>query len=159
MECSKLQTGRASAALVEHISIEAYGQRQPLKNVAGISVQDARTIVVQPWDASVLQGIEKALSQADLGASPVSDGRVLRISLPPLTQERRERMTKVVHELAEEARISIRKARQTAHDAIKADKDENARERLLEHLQKEVDKANATVETMKEKKDAELLTV
>ncbi|MBP9750983.1 MAG: ribosome recycling factor [Candidatus Peribacteraceae bacterium] len=158
-EFGKLQTGRASAALVEHVIVDAYGQRQPLKNVAGIGVQDARTLTVQPWDPSVMQAVEKALSQADIGATPMSDGHVIRLSLPPLTQERREQMTKVVSQLAEEARISVRKARQTAHDVFKQEKDEDVKETLLEHLQKEVDKANASIDEYKDKKSEELMKV
>lgn len=158
-EFGKLQTGRASAALVEHVLVDAYGQRQALKNVAGIGVQDARTITVQPWDPSVMQAVEKALSQADIGATPMSDGHVIRLSLPPLTQERREQMGKVVSQLAEEARISVRKARQTAQDAIKAEKDEDVKETLLELLQKEVDKANAAIDDSKDKKTEELMKV
>jgi ribosome recycling factor len=158
-ELSKLQTGRANTALVEHISVDAYGQRQPLKNVAGIGVQDARTITIQPWDPSIIQSVEKAISQADIGASPTSDGHVIRLSLPALTQERREQLGKVVSQLAEDARISVRKARQAAHDAIKLEKDEDVKETLIEDLQKEVDKANEAIDEMKDKKSEELMKV
>ncbi len=158
-EFGKLQTGRASAALVEHVMVEAYGQKQALKNVAGIGVQDARTITVQPWDPSIMQAVEKALSQADIGATPNSDGHVIRLSLPSLTQERREQLTKVVSQLAEEARISVRKARQNAQDAIKQEKDEDVKETLIEALQKEVDKANDAIDESKDKKSEELMKV
>lgn len=158
-EFGKIQTGRASPALVEHISVEAYGQRQALKNVAGISISDARTITVQPWDPSILQAVEKALSQADIGATPNSDGHVIRLTLPSLTQERREQMSKVVSQVAEDGKISVRKARQTAQDAIKQEKDEDVKETLIEQLQKEVDKANDEIESLKTKKTEELMKV
>jgi ribosome recycling factor len=159
-EYSRLQTGRASAALVESVNVEAYGQSQPLKAVAGVSIQDARTIIVQPWDASVIGNIESALTKADLGVSPVNDGTVVRLNLPPMTEERRTQLTKVVHSLAEDARISIRQARQTAHDGIKdEEKDEDRRYTLLEELEKAVKEANEKIEVSKKEKDEEVMKV
>lgn len=158
-EFSRLQTGRASSSLVENVDVEAYGQRQPLKAVAGISVADARSIVVQAWDRSILQNIEKALTIADLGANPVNDGTVIRLNFPPMTEERRKQMTKIVSQLAEEARISIRKARQDSHDSMKEEKDEDVRETLLEKLQKLVDEVNAKIAESAKKKEEEIMTV
>lgn len=158
-EFSKLQTGRANAALVEHVEVEAYGQRQPLKNVAGISVSDARTIVVQPWDRTVMQAVEKALQLANLGASPVNDGTVIRLNLPQMTEERRISLKKVVSTLAEESRISVRKHRQEAHDLIKAEKDEDVKETLLEQLQKVTDDANAKIADAAKRKEEELMKI
>ncbi|MCB9808512.1 ribosome recycling factor [Candidatus Peribacteria bacterium] len=159
-EFSKLQTGRASASLVETVKVDAYGQMQDLKAVAGISVQDAKTIVVQPWDRGVMQAVEVALTKADLGTSPVNDGTVIRITLPPMTQERRQRLTKVVHQLGEEARISIRQHRQAAHDNIKSnEKDEDLRYTLLDQLDKEVKAANESVEESVKAKEKEVMTV
>jgi len=152
-EFAKLQTGRANAALLENIEVDAYDQKQHLKTLAGISVDDVRTLVIQPWDKSTAPNIEKALQEADLGASPNNDGNVIRISLPPMTEERREQLKKLVHQLAEEARISVRQQRQTIHDRIKdQEKDEDIRYTLLEQLQKEVDKANEEIETTMKKK-------
>ena len=159
-EFSKLQTGRASAALVEHVNVEAYGQRQPLKTLAGIAIQDARTIVIQPWDKSILSAVETALQKADLGVSPMNDGVVIRMTLPPMTEERRTQLKKVVHTLAEEARISIRQKRQDIHDAIKANtKDEDERYSLLELLQKAVEDANKKIEEVMKKKELEIMTI
>lgn len=158
-EFSKLQTGRANAALVEHIEVDAYGQRQQLRAVAGITVSDARTIVVQPWDRSVMQNVEKALQLANLGASPVNDGTVIRLNLPSMTTERREQLKKVVRQLSEDARIAVRKARQETHDAIKPEKDEDVRETLMEQLQKAVDAANAAIEDIATKKEEELTKI
>lgn len=158
-EFSKLQTGRANSALIEHVEVDAYGQRQPLKNVAGISVQDARSLVVQAWDRSIMQNIEKALQQANVGANPVNDGVVIRLNFPPMTEERRIQMKKVVAQLAEEARISIRKHRQEAHDAIKPEKDEDVRETLNTILQKATDEANEKIADVSKKKDEELMKI
>ena len=158
IEYSKLQTGRANPAMAEHVMVEAYGQRQELRSLAGISV-DQRTITVQAWDRSILGVIEKALQQADLGASPINDGVVIRITLPTMTEERRKHVQKVVHQLAEEARVSIRKHRQSAHDAIKPEKDEDVRETLNEELQKCVDEMNGKIAEMAKKKEEEVMRV
>lgn len=158
-EFSRLQTGRANASLVEHIDVEAYGQKMQLKAVAGISIQDARTIVIQPWDASVLQHVEKAIQASSIGINPMNDGVVIRLNLPPMTEERRVQLKKVVHKLAEEARISVRQHRQKAHDQIKQDKDETLRKTLLDQLQKEVDAANDAIDDVRTKKEEELMKI
>jgi ribosome recycling factor len=158
-EFSKLQTGRASAALVETVSVEAYGQRQPLKAIAGISIQDSKTIVVQAWDRTVMGNIERALQAGDLGGSVQNDGTVIRIILPAMTQERREQLVKVVSKLAEESRISLRQHRQSAHDVIKQDKDEDVRDTLTKELQKAVDDMNAKIDVLKKTKEEELMKV
>ena len=158
-EFAKLQTGRANAALIENVEVEAYGQRQPLKSVAGISVTDARSIAVQPWDKSVLANVEKALQIANVGANPVNDGILIRLNFQPMTEERRLQLGKVVHQLAEEARITVRNQRQGVHDAIKPEKDEDVRETLLEQLQKEVDAANAKILESAKKKEQEIMTI
>lgn len=159
-EFAKLQTGRANAALVEGVTVEAYGQMQPLKSLANISVQDAKTIAVQPWDRSVMQAVETALTKADLGCNPVNDGVLIRLSLPPMTEERRQLLVKHVHQLAEEARISIRQQRQSVHDDIKTnEKDEDLRYGLIEDLEKAVKAANEKVEESKKKKEEEVMKV
>jgi len=159
-EYSKLQTGRANAALVEHVMVEAYGQKQDLRSIAGISVPDARSIVIQPWDKSVLGKVEAALNELDLGTSPVNDGSLIRINLPPMTEDRRKEMTKIVHQLAEEARISIRQQRQTVNDEIKDEEnDEDRRYTLLEELEKAVKSGNDKIEESKKKKEEEVMTV
>lgn len=158
-EFSKLQTGRANAAFVEHLSVEAYGQAMQLKAVAGISIQDARTIVIQPWDPSILQSIEKAIQQSNLGVTPMSDGAVIRLNLPPMTEERREQLKKVVHTFAEEARISARQHRQRVHDQLKEEKNETLRKALNEQLQKEVDRANDRIDEARKKKEEELMKI
>jgi len=159
VEFGKLQTGRANASLVEGIDVDAYGQRMQMKAVAGISIQDARTIIIQPWDRSVLQAIEKAIQTSDMGINPVNDGTVIRLNLLPMTEERREQLKKIVHKLSEEARISVRQARQKTHDLIKQDPNETIRNSLQNHLQTDVDKANAKIDELRSKKEEEVMKV
>ncbi len=158
-EFSKLQTGRAQASLVEHIMVESYGQKMDLRSVASISVQDASSIVIQPWDKSVLSSIEKAIQLANIGANPVNDGVVIRITLPPMTQERRTQLTKVVGQLEEDAKIKVRQVRQDAQTAIKKEADEDVRFTALEELQKLVDDANGKIEEAAKKKNAEVMSI
>ncbi len=158
-EFSKLQTGRAQASLVDHVQVECYGQKSELRTIASISIQDATTIVIQPWDRSVLGDIEKTLQKIDIGASPVNDGSVIRISLPPMTQERRERLTKVVDQLEEEAKIALRQHRHNAQSAIKEEADEDERERGMKDLQKMTDDINAKIEESAKKKSTDVMSV
>ena len=158
-EFAKLQTGRANAAVVEHIAVDAYGQRMELKAVATISVQDARSMLIQPWDRSILAAVEKAIMQANVGVTPSNDGIAVRLNFPPMTEERRVQMTKIVKQLAEQTKIKIRQQRQTANDALKQLADENERERSQKELQKFVDDANVKVESMAKQKEQEVMTV
>ena len=159
-EYAKLQTGRATAALIENVEVDAYGQKQPLKTVAGITIESARSLVVQPWDRAIIQSVDRALQMMDLGTSPVNDGTVIRINFPPMTEERRKELTKVVHQNAEEARISIRQQRQSVHDKIKEEeKDEDQRYTYLEQLEKAVKAANDSIEEIMKKKEEEVMTV
>jgi ribosome recycling factor len=158
-ELSKLQTGRANAALIENIDVDAYGQKMPLKGVASISVQDARTIVIQPWDKTVLGVIEKAVQLSNMGVNPVNDGIVIRLTLPMMTEERRKELQKLVHKLSEEARISLRQHRQKAVDAIKQEKDEDVRTTLEGLLQKEVDNFNEKIDETRKHKEEEVMKV
>ncbi len=159
LEFSKLQTGRANASLVEHIGVDAYGQRMEMKAVASISVQDARSIVLQPWDKSVLGAVEKAIQLANIGVNPVNDGIVIRLNFPPMTEERRSQITKIVHQLAEAAKISVRQERQKINDATKEIADEDEKERVQKDLQKMVDDANKAIEDMAKKKEQDVMTV
>lgn len=158
-EFGTLQTGRANASLVEHIMVDAYGSKMDMKSVAGISIQDARSIVIQPWDRAVLGAVEKAIQQSEIGVNPVNDGTVIRLNLPPMTEERRAQLTKIVHKLSEEARISVRQARQKAQDVIKQDPNETLRTSLQDQLQKEVDKANAKIDELRDAKEKEVMTI
>jgi ribosome recycling factor len=158
-EFGKLQTGRAQASLVEHIMVESYGQKMDLRSVASISVQDASSIVIQPWDKSVLASIEKALQVANIGANPVNDGVVIRLTLPPMTQERRVQLTKIVGQLEEDAKIKVRQIRQDAQAEIKKEADEDVKYTALETLQKLVDDVNGKIEEAAKKKNGEVMSV
>ena len=118
-EFHSLHTGRASVALVEGIKVDYYGTITPLKGLASISTPDSKTIVIQPWDASGLAAIEKAISVSGLGLVPNNDGRVVRIQMPQLTEERRNELDKLIRRIAEEGRVSIRNVRHEANDGIK----------------------------------------
>lgn len=158
-EFSKLQTGRANPALVEHISVEAYGQRMEIKAVASVSVQDSRSMTIQPWDKSVLGAVEKAILTANIGVNPVNDGVTIRLNFPAMTEERRVQITKIVHQLMEAAKIAVRQDRQKANDAIKAIAEEDEKERLGKELQRIVDEANKKIEESAEKKEKEIMTI
>lgn len=118
-EFHALRTGRASTAMVEGIQVDYYGAMTPLKQLATISTPEPRQILIQPWDTSGVNGIVKAIQEANLGFNPMSDGKVIRINVPELTNERRAEVTKVAKKYAEESRISIRAARKDANEAIK----------------------------------------
>ena len=115
-----VRTGRANAGMVEHLKVEAYGSMMPMRQVANITIPEPRTIVLQPWDPAVLKGLEKALNDSDLGISPIVDGKLVRLSIPPLTRERREELVKIVHKLAEEGRVSMRSIRRDANEKVKS---------------------------------------
>ena len=158
-EFAKLQTGRANPAIVEHALVEAYGQKQELRTLAGISIQDARTIVIQPWDREILTQVEAAIRDLNIGTNPVNDGMVLRLVLPSMTEERRKQLSKLVDQLAEEARISLRQHRDEIRAKIKEEKDEDLRYSLMEELDKVTKEANDTIEASRKKKAEEVMTV
>lgn len=163
-EYGRLQLGRASAALVESLQVEAYGVHQPLKAVASVSVPDSKTLQIQPWDKGLLSEIEKAIQTSDIHLTPINDGVVIRLNIPPLTEERRRDLTKVVHRLAEEARIAVRQGRQKALDKLKEmEKNNEAGEdhvRSIEKkLQEKVDQMNLEIETHAKNKEKDIMTV
>ena len=159
-----IRTGRASSALVERILVEYYGTPTPLNQIAGISTPDAHLIVIQPWDRSVLSAIERALIKSDIGLTPNVDGTVVRLNVPPLTEERRREMVKQVRRRAEEARVEIRFNRREAADHLKRalregslSEDEERRE--LEALQRATDRFVELVDARAERKEAEVMEV
>jgi ribosome recycling factor len=119
-----VRTGRASTALVDRITVESYGTTMPLNQVAGISVPEARMIVIQPWDKGTIGAIERAIQKSDLGLNPNNDGATIRINLPPLTEERRKQLVKVVHGNVEDAKVSIRNVRRDGMSTLKELSDE-----------------------------------
>lgn len=164
VEYSKFQIGRANSGLIEDLKVESYGVQQPLKAVASISCPDPRTIQIQPWDRGNLKAIETAIQISGLNLAPINDGTCVRINIPPLTEDRRKDLTKLVHKLAEDARISIRNARQTAHDGFKKsnnDKEISEDEMHVANkkLQDEVDNVNKEIEALAKAKDQDIMTV
>lgn len=163
-EFSKLQIGRASSVLVENIMVEAYGGFQQLKGVAQITIPEARTISIKAWDKTLLKAIETAIIKADLGLNPNNNGESILLNIPPLTEERRKEIVKVVHKLAEESKIVVRQARQKAHQRFKdlENKDEISEDEAAsaeKKLQTQVDEVNKTIEDLAKKKESEVLTV
>ena len=159
-----IRTGRASTALVERIMVEYYGTQTPLNQVAGISTPDAHLIVIQPWDRSVLSAIEKAITRSDIGLTPNVDGTVVRLSVPPLTEERRHELVKQVRRRAEQARVEVRNHRREASDALKkalreGDLSEDEERRELETLQRVTDRQIEGIDARVERKEAEILEV
>lgn len=159
-----IRTGRASTALVERITVDYYGTQTPLNQVAGISTPDAHLIVIQPWDRSVLSAIEKAITKSDIGLVPNVDGTVVRLNVPPLTEERRRDMVKQVRRRTEEARVEVRNHRREAADLLKkalrdGDLSEDEERRELENLQRLTDRYIEAVDGRADRKENEILEV
>jgi ribosome recycling factor len=163
-EFSGVRTGRANAALLDGIRVEAYGVLTPVNQMASVSVPDPKTIVIQPWDASQVKEIEKAILKSDLGLTPSSDGKVIRLVLPSLTEERRKQLAKTVGKFAEDARVAIRNIRREANDKLKhmaKDKkvSEDEERRGHDAIQKSTDKFIAKVDELTKKKEQEILAI
>jgi len=161
-ELATLRTGRASPALLEHIKVEYYGTHVPLNQLATITAPEPRLLVVQPWDRSAAKAIEKAILQSELGLVPSSDGVVLRVPIPPLTEERRRELVRVARKHAEEGRVAVRNVRREAKETL--EELEEAREisedqarRAQEELQKLTDRFIAEIDALLQKKEAEIL--
>ena len=141
-EFQNIRTGRASIALVEGIQVDYYNTPTPLKGVANISTPDPKTIVIQPWDPSIIGEIERGILKSDLGLTPINDGKAVRMQIPPLTQERRDELTKVVKKVAEEGRVAIRNARHEGIETVKKfEKNKAIPEDISHTTQKEIQKA------------------
>ncbi|MFZ2190362.1 MAG: ribosome recycling factor [Candidatus Magasanikiibacteriota bacterium] len=163
-EITGLRTGRATPAIVEDIAVEAYGTRQPMKAVASITVQDAKTIAIEPWDKGLVQAIETAIRSSDLGMNPINDGRLVRINLPELTQERRQELIKVLHKKLEEARVSVRKIREEVRDKVQAmeknkEISEDEKFKLQDSLEEVVKEYNDKIKMIGEEKETEVNTI
>ena len=163
-ELGSVRTGRANPALLSTVTVESYGSKAPLEHVASITVSDARTLVISPWDKSQLQAIERGISVANLGFNPSNDGSVIRISLPPLNEERRKEMVKLLGQIAEKGKIGIRNVREEVMKELKKaesdgkmSKDELVR--VQKKLQEEIDKYNAEIKQHAEAKEKEIMTV
>ncbi|MBU1179878.1 ribosome recycling factor [Patescibacteria group bacterium] len=159
-----LRTGRANAAMVENIMVDAYGSKMPMKGVASINIPDARTIVVDPWDKSLVAEVEKSIRNSGKGLNPVNEGNFLRIVIPALTEESRKELVKLAYEKAEAARIKIRQLRERIKDEIlKAEENkeiaEDQRFKLQDSLDKKCADFNANIKEMAEDKEKEVMTV
>ncbi|MDP2350404.1 MAG: ribosome recycling factor [Chloroflexota bacterium] len=159
-----LRTGRASTALVERLHVDYYGAQTPLNQVASISVPEAHQIVIQPWDRGVLGAIEKAILKSDIGLMPNVDGTVVRLNIPPLTEERRKDIVKTVHKRMEEARVEIRNLRREAAEQLKKEERDGTvgadeSHRALDQLQKITDRVIADVDRLGAVKEQEVLEV
>jgi len=159
-----VRTGRASTSIVDHLVVEAYGSPMPLNQLAGISVHEGHQVVIQPWDRGVLTAIEKAIIKSDIGLVPNVDSSVIRLNIPPLTEERRKDLVKQIHKRMEEARVEIRNLRRDAADQLKKEEhdgtigaDELRRE--MEQLQRVTDKHVADVDHVGAAKEQEILEV
>src|SRR5712692_10705659 len=119
-EFAAVRTGRASAGLLDMIRVDYYGTPTPVNQMASVSVPDARTLVIQPWEAAQLKAIERAIMASDLGLTPVNDGKIVRLAMPSPTEERRKQLAKTVHKIAEETRVVVRNIRREANDRLKA---------------------------------------
>jgi len=161
-ELAGVRTGRAAIAILDPVHVDAYGSRMPLNQVASLSVPDPMTIVAQPFDPSLLSAVEKAIRSSDLGLNPNNDGKLVRIPIPPLTEERRKEMSRHVHKMAEEARNSVRQCRRDTNEKLKKllkDKlvSEDDERKGLDDVQKVTDQHVQLVDELQKKKDVELL--
>jgi ribosome recycling factor len=163
-EFGGVRSGRATAGLVEHLRVETYGSEVELRTIAGLSVPEARLLVISPYDKTTLTAIEKAIQASDLGITPSNDGNVIRLTFPPLTEERRKELVKVVRHKAEEGRVAIRNVRRTArHDLEALEKDGDISSDSLERAEKELEKLTqehvTAVDQLLAHKEQELLEI
>ena len=158
-ELAEVRTGMASAAMLNRVEVEYYGSPTPLNQIAGISVQEGRILVVKPYDPSSLKDIERACNEADLGMVPQNDGSVIRLNVPQLTGETRKEMAKKVGKIAEECKIQIRNIRRDANQAVKKDKtiDEDLQKDTEEEIQKLTDKFIKNIDELSKAKEKEVL--
>ena len=159
-----IRTGRASPALVEHLPVDAYGSSMPLNQLAGISVPEARLIVIQPYDASTMKAIEKAIQNSELGINPSNDGRVIRLVIPQLTEERRRDLTKLVRSRVEESKVALRNIRRESLDDLRQFEhekliSEDEQRRAQERLQELTDRYTRDLDQIGAAKEAEVMEV
>ena len=164
-EFATVRTGRASTALLDSIRVDYYGNPTPINQMASVSTPDARTVVIQPWEAGQLAPIEKAIMKSDLGIQPVNDGKLIRLTMPTPTEERRKQLVKTVGKMAEDARVAVRNVRREANEKLKtAAKDKKAalsedeERRAHDQVQKTTDRFIAKVDELLKKKEQEILS-
>jgi ribosome recycling factor len=163
-EFASIRTGRAVPALLDRITVEAYGQPVPLKQIAGVSTPDSRTLLISAWDKSVVPAIRKAVEKSDLGLTPNVDGSTIRLAIPPLNEERRKDLAKVVKKKAEDGRIAVRTVRHRAHDELKGqlkshDITEDDNKRMQDTLQRLTDRYVKEIDGLVTAKEKEIMEV
>ena len=164
VELTKIRTGRAHVSLLNHITVDFYGSEVPIGQAANLSVEDARTLAVTPWDKSMVSVIEKAIMKSDLGLNPSTAGTVIRVPMPPLTEERRKELVKVVRELAENARVAVRNIRRDGNSDLKSlekDKDisEDEERKGQELVQLVTNQSTDEIESLLQTKEKELMEI
>lgn len=160
----KLRTGRATTALVEDIKVDYYGTPTPVKQLASVAVPDSRTVTIQPWDRGAFSLVEKAILKSDLGLTPMNDGKLIRITIPPLTEERRKELTKVARKYTEEAKVAIRNIRRDVNDGLKKlEKDkllsEDELKKAMDDIQKLTDSYVAKADARASAKEKEIMEI
>lgn len=163
-EYDRVRTGRATTALLDGIRVDYYGSSMPINQVANISIPEPRLITIQPWDKGIMGDIEKAIQRSELGLTPMNDGKVIRIVIPPLTEERRKELVKVVRKMAEERKVDLRNHRREANETLKELKKEKTITeddlfRYQEEVQKVTDSYVAKVDALLESKEKEILEI
>ncbi len=160
-ELSTVRTGTANAAILDRVEVMYYGYRTPLNQTASISVPEPRLLMIKPFDKSTIKDIEKAIVDANLGLNPVNDGSVIRLPIPPLTEDRRKELCKQVSKLGEDAKVSVRNIRRDANENIKKNKDvsEDTRKGLEEDVQKLTDEFTKKIDSLVKAKESALLTI
>jgi ribosome recycling factor len=163
-DLAKIRTGRAHTGLLDHIHVDYYGTSMPLPQVANVTLADARTIAVQPWEKKMIPVVEKAIRDSDLGLNPATSGELIRVPMPALTEERRRDLTKVVHKEAEGARVAVRNVRREANEQLKKllkDKQcsEDEERRAHDELQKMTDRYVAEIDKLMQVKEADLMAI
>lgn len=161
---AKLRTGRATTALVDGIKADYYGTPTPISQMASVAVPDSRTLTIQPWDKGGMAAVEKAILKSDLGLTPINDGKIIRISIPPLTEERRKELVSVARRYAEDARVAVRNVRRDANESLKkGEKDKEITEdnlkRATDEVQKLTDKYVASVDGRCAAKEKEIMDI
>jgi len=161
-ELQRIRTGRASLSVLDGIKVDYYGTPTPLNQMATLAVPESRQITIQPWDASVIKDIEKAILKSDLGLTPSNDGKILRISIPPLTEERRKELVKVIHKICEDHKVTARNTRRDSNDLLKSlkkdgDISEDEAFRSQDEVQKITDKYIKRIDECYSEKEKEIL--
>lgn len=163
-EIASLKTGRANPAILDNIRVEAYGVKTPVNQLASVTIADGRSILVQPWDKSIMKEIEKAIAESDLGLAPANEGEKIRINIPVMTEEARKEIVKVLHQKAESAKIAIRVLRDNIKEQIlEAEKNkefgEDEKFNLMEELDKKASSYNDKIKELTDEKETEIMTV